>query len=942
MTMKPVGMMTQNMTDPRGLESKTPRFSYLLPLGHRGERQTAYQILAASQRELLEEGKADLWDSGKVMEERNYGLPYAGKTLTSRQEVFWKVRVWDEQDQASSFSECARFEMGLLEEDDWRGIWIGQGDDFDGDKSAAPAFRTGFGLQEKNTVKRGRLYISGLGLFQASINGRSVSDHLFEPGESEFNRRVYYVTYDVTDLLQEGENVLGVVLGNGQYVNFAVSPVMKMGDGSLCGKHRYQKDDTIFLKNGICGDKKLIAQVEVTRKDGSVELLAASGESWEMGESPITFQNWYGGEDFDGKKALEMKGWDMSGYDSLGWERAKEMKPPLGKLSAKEFLPIRIWERWQAKSVTRLPGGNYLVDMGKNSAGFVRLKLENTKGLAGEKIELYPAEVLKSDGSGVDQASCTQSCDRLWQCSVKDCYTVAGTGREEWHPVFCYHGFQYVEVAGFPGIPAAENFEGCAVRLMNEKYSDFETDNEILNRINQITDRSIESNMMCSFTDCPQIEKLGWLETTQLMFSSMAAGYDIRSWIPKIMRDMQDAQITRELAEAEPMEADSRKYPGFAFCRFPNRETEEAGFVPGIAPEYFRIGRLYKDPNWGGACIMTPWYYYLEYGDESILQENFGMMKAYIEHLYRQSAGGVLKDYAHMGEWGQLHEETPTTLVATCAFYLLAVSLAKISGVLGKGDEQAHYQKMTERIREGFYQDRECWQEETGTCGNGSQASYGCALFSGIARPGERQALIDKLLKAVAQKDYHLNSGEVGLKQVFCALASGGKNDTVYRMIMNPTAPSYRHHIDQGLTTLPEFWNYTELWNGLGRSRNHAMMGHVKEWLCRYVMGITPLAPGYSRLQIRPYLQEEIHEVKGSIFTVRGRVGMECVRSKDTLVLKAEIPTGAKADIYLPWSGAGECCLDKKPFSQAISMPDGYLKIADVPAGCYEWTVRNR
>lgn len=437
MTMKPVGMMTQNMTDPLGLESKTPRFSYLLPLGHRGERQTAYQILAASQRELLEEGKADLWDSGKVMEERNYGLPYAGKTLTSRQEVFWKVRVWDEQDQASSFSECARFEMGLLEEDDWRGIWIGQGDDFDGDKSAAPAFRTGFGLQEKNTVKRGRLYISGLGLFQASINGRSVSDHLFEPGESEFNRRVYYVTYDVTDLLQEGENVLGVVLGNGQYVNFAVSPVMKMGDGSLCGKHRYQKDDTIFLKNGICGDKKLIAQVEVTRKDGSVELLAASGESWEMGESPITFQNWYGGEDFDGKKALEMKGWDMSGYDSLGWERAKEMKPPLGKLSAKEFLPIRIWERWQAKSVTRLPGGNYLVDMGKNSAGFVRLKLENTKGLAGEKIELYPAEVLKSDGSGVDQASCTQSCDRLWQCSVKDCYTVAGTGREEWHPVFC-------------------------------------------------------------------------------------------------------------------------------------------------------------------------------------------------------------------------------------------------------------------------------------------------------------------------------------------------------------------------------------------------------------------------------------------------------------------------------------------------------------------------
>lgn len=939
--MKPEGMMTQNMKNPLGLECRTPRFSYLLPLERRGQKQTAYQILASSERALLEEGKADLWDSGKVMGEQNYGLPYGGRPLTSRQKVFWKVRVWDEKDDVSSFSECACFEMGLLNVEDWKALWIGQGDDFDGDKSAAPAFTGSFHLQGKNTVKHGRLYISGLGLFQASVNGRPVSDHLFEPGESEFNRRVYYVTYDITSFLQEGKNVLGVVLGNGQYVNFAVSPVMKFGDDTLCEKHRYQKDDTIFLKEGICGDKKLIAQVEITREDGSVELLAASDESWRMGESPVTFQNWYGGEDYDGQKALQMKGWDMPEREPAGWQQARRMKPPAGKLSAKEFLPIRISERWTAKSVTKLSSGNYLVDMGKNSAGFVRLRLWNTQGHGGKKIELYPAEVLKPDGSGVDQASCTQSCDRLWQCSVKDSYTIAGTGTEEWHPSFCYHGFQYVEVAGFPGTPGVENFEGCAVRLMNEKYSDFETDNEILNRINQITDRSIESNMMCSFTDCPQIEKLGWLETTQLMFSSMAAGYDIRSWIPKIMKDMQDAQITPELAKAGCMEADSRKYPGFSFHKFANRETEEPGFVPGIAPEYHRIGKLFKDPNWGGACVMTPWYYYLEYGDESILWENFEMMKAYVEHLQRQSTNGVLKGYAHMGEWGQLHEDTPTTLVATCAFYLLTHTLSEIAGVLEKERERLHYQEMAERIREGFYQEEECWQEERGVCGNGSQASYGCVLFSGIARPEMRRMLLDKLLEAVEKKDYHLNSGEVGLKQVFYALASGGENDMVYRMVMNPTAPSYRHHIDQGLTTLPEFWNYTELWNGLGRSRNHAMMGHVKEWLCRFVMGITPLSPGYGRLQIRPYLQKETGRVKGSIFTVRGKVQMECVRGEKELTVKAEIPVGAEADIYLPWNGPGDYRIEGEFVSGAERTQDGYLKIAGVPAGRYEWRVRD-
>lgn len=362
-------------------------------------------------------------------------------------------------------------------------------------------------------------------------------------------------------------------------------------------------------------------------EDGAVVIAAASSEAWKTGESPVTFQNWYGGEDYDGVKALQMKGWDTPEAELKGWGNAAVMEPPKGKLAAREFLPIRIWERWTAASVVRLPGGNWLVDMGKNSAGFVCLRLENTQPYAGQKIELYPGEVLKADGSGVDQASCTQSCDTLYQCRVMDSYVVAGTGSEKWHPHFCYHGFQYVEVAGFPGIPTVENFEGCAVRLMNEKHSDFETDQEILNAVNRMTDRSIESNMMCSFTDCPQIEKLGWLETTQLMFSSMAAGYDIRSWIPKIMDDMQDAQVTEELLGEAPMKNDPESYPGFAFDRFDNRETEEAGFVPGIAPEYFRIGRLFKDPNWGGACVMTPWYYYMEYGDEGILRKNFGMMR---------------------------------------------------------------------------------------------------------------------------------------------------------------------------------------------------------------------------------------------------------------------------------------------------------------------------
>ncbi|MDO4292129.1 MAG: family 78 glycoside hydrolase catalytic domain [Eubacteriales bacterium] len=900
-------LTAQNLRRALGLSCAEPALSYRLWSPRRGARQTAYQIEAATSETLLNHDQADLWDSGRVEDTRNYAIPYQGKPLSSRQRVFWRVRVWDEEGKPSDWSRSAWFEMGLLSPADWKGKWIGRGDGFLGDKSPSPALARQFLVEDLKSVERARLYISGLGLFCASVNGQKVTDALFEPGESQFDQRVYYVTYDVTGMLREGRNALGVLLGNGQYANFAVDPVMRFGDGSLNEKHRYQKYDTIYLRDGICGNVKLLAQLELIYRDGRIITAVSSDESWSLFESPVTFQNWYGGEDYDGQRALALRGWDTPFADLAGWEKAVFMEPPKGRLTARECEPIRIWESWTAKSVAKLPNGNWLVDFGKNSAGFIRLKLENTKNYAGCRIRLYPAEVLAADGGGVDQASCTQSCDRLFDCRVMDSYVVAGAGTEEWHPQFCYHGFQYAEVEGFPGEPSVRNFEGCAVRLMNRKVSDFETDQEMINRIHRMTDRSIESNMMYSFTDCPQIEKLGWLETTQLMFSSMAAGYDIRSWIPKIIGDMQDARVTRQTLEKAPMEADPVKYPGFDFLHLENRETEEAGFVPGIAPEYFRIGRLYKDPNWGGACVLAPWYYYQEYGDERILAEHYDMMQDYVEHLNRQAKDGVLKNYAHMGEWGQINENTPTTLVATCAFYLLADTLSGISGILGKDREQARYRELAKEIRCGFYKDPECFCEKSGVYGNASQASYGCVLFSGIARPEERETLVERLVEAVREKDWHLTSGEVGLKQVFCALAVAGRNDVVYRMVMNPTEPSYRHHVDQGLTTLPEFWNYTELWNGLGRSRNHAMMGHVKEWLSRYVMGIVSLAPGYEKLRISPWLNEEIKRVRGSVFTVRGTVAVDCSREPEKLRMCANIPVGATAEVHIPCGPDKRC-----------------------------------
>ena len=281
---------------------------------------------------------------------------------------------------------------------------------------------------------------------------------------------------------------------------------------------------------------------------------------------------------------------------------------------ARECPPIRIEERFTAKSVKKLGEGHFMVDVGKNGAGFVELVLHGTtKENRGNWISMYPAEMINETDNGVDQRSCTQSWSEKFDCVIRDSYRMAGTGEERWHPSFCYHGFQYVEVVGFPGELTSDQIICCRLAVANEKHGTFETSNQTLNRICEITDRSISSNMYWSFTDCPQIEKLGWIETSHLMFASVADVYDIRAWMKKIIHDICDSQLDNEQASLAG--------------------NNEEGFVPGIIPAFYRIGGLYKDPNWNGACVFTPWAYYQYYGDEAVLRQAFPVIERYLLSL---------------------------------------------------------------------------------------------------------------------------------------------------------------------------------------------------------------------------------------------------------------------------------------------------------------------
>lgn len=870
--MKIKQMKVQNLNKPLGIGTKQPILAYMLSKNDTENYQSAYRIVVSTSEQKLIKNIGDLWDTGKRESSNNFGILYEGKELTSRQKVFWKVKVWDERNRESDWSDISYWEMGLLQNCDWKGQWIGQGEYYQGDKAAAPMFVHDFNA-DLEKIENARLYISGLGLFKAYMNGIELADTLFDPGESDAGKTVYYVTYDITSIIQQGRNALGVILGNGQYTNFQVNPVMTNQEGEELPEHRYQKNDGKVFKPGICGDKKMIAQVEVTMQNGQNIILVLSDENWLWKESPIIFQNWYGGEDYD--STLELDGWNKPMKEREGWLHASIMEPPKGKLIAREFLPIRIVERFYATSVTKLKNGNWLVDMGRNGAGFPELSLDaTTPNMQGIWIRMYPAEMLNANGSGVNQASCTQSWSERYHCSIIDSYRVKGCGKEYWHPLFAYQGFQYVEVEGFPGEPTIENFRYCIVRTSNEKKGSFHSSNKTLNLINKIVEHSIESNMFGAFTDCPQIEKLGWIETSHLMFRSMAGCYDISSWMRKIIHDILDSQVDEEEA----------RIPG----------NEPTGYIPAIIPEYQRIMGLHRDPNWNGACIFTPWEYYWYYDDITILKEAYPVMKKYLKYLAMYTKNGILENYAQMGEWGELKESTPKVLVATCSYYRMLDIVRKISILLGETIDTNAYLLMAEEVKKSFHSHPDCYEVSTGVYGNGSQASYGCVLFSGLV-PKEKQAeTVNKLVEAVEIRDYHLSSGEVGLKQVFISLAENGRSDIVYKMIMNKTSPSYRFFADLGLTALPEYWNCEELWQGMERSRNHAMMGHVKEWLTYYMLGIIQLEPAFQKIAIKPFLPEGINELRGTVLCPYGEIKVHYKREKDGFARNIILPPGVQ------------------------------------------------
>jgi alpha-L-rhamnosidase len=723
-----------------GIDVLSPRLSWNLNQGPYTQR--AYQVRAASASSLLNQDTADLWDSGMVESSQSSGIEYQGAALQSRQRVFWQVRVWtdSQSEDPSQWSALAVFEMGLLNPADWAGQWITHPSWTYG--QPLPIFVRQFTAQKP--VRNARLYVTGLGVYVVTLNGRPVTDDVLAPGNTAFAKRVEYATYDITGQLAGGANAIGIQLGNGSY-NAVLTPGHYMD-----------------FVNESSAPLKLIAQLELTYTDGASQTVA-SGPDWRTALGPTMVSTWYGGEEYDARR--ELAGWDSPGADLSKWEFAVATTPPAEatQLSWRPAPPVRAVGAVNTQAITQPLPGVYVFDMGVNFAGWQQLKVS---GPAGTKVTMMIAEQLYPYGT-VDQSQITKN------YPVIDTYVLSGNGVETWHPKFEYHGFRYLQVSGLPAPPDNSTITGIILRGDNESAGSFSSSNDLLNSIHRIIDRAIQSNMMSIFTDCPDREKLGWLADMQGIFPSIARNYDIAAYERTVVRNMADAQT-------------------------------DLGLVPDFVPEYVVYDDGFRDdPNWGDAIILTPWSLYETYGDRRILEDYYPGMQRYFTYLTSKSQGNLL-DYG-LNDWITPDPTVPTGVIATYAYYRSAATMSRVAAVLGKMDDSAGYTALAQQIAGAF---NEAYLDPvTHVYAGGHQAADAVALDMNIVPTDLRQTVLDHLIADIRAQGNHVNVGIVTLGALFRSLSNAGRDDVIFDVATQITNPSYGYQIIHGATSLTEEWD---------------------------------------------------------------------------------------------------------------------------------------
>jgi len=846
----------ESTKDPLGVDLTNPRLSWELKSDQRNVLQTAYRILVSDDLSLLSKGIGNLWDSKKVMSAASIQVQYSGKALQSVKKYFWKLMVWDNKGNISSWSDPAIWQMGLLNRADWNNAqWIGYDEVIDSlriaphvhlngkrswgtRRNVLPLMRKEFSVDKE--IKRATTYICGLGHFEFHLNGKKIGDHFLDPGWTNYDKHAQYVTFDITNEIKKGGNAFGVMLGNGFYY--------------IPGQ-RYRK------MTGAYGHPKMIMRTVIEYTDESIENII-SDRSWQTFSSPIIFSSIYGGEDYDAN--LEQEDWDQSGFlrDGTNWLNVIITTGP-EKLESQLQQPIKIMERFTVKTQKPISRNKWMYDLGQNFSGIPAITVSGNNG---DTVRIFCAELVNADGTANQKATGSPSYFT---------YILKGGKEESWQPRFSYTGFRYMEVHCIPKdsltpAPIIKYIEGLHIRNAANNVGSFTSSNELFNKTNTLIDWAIKSNMMSVFTDCPHREKLGWLEQTHLMGSSVQYNYDVAALNRKVIKDMMNAQY-----------AD--------------------GKIPEIAPEFTLFTPPFDEsPEWGSAAIILPWYNYKWYGDKQSLSDAYNMMKGYLVYLENKTKNNILS-YG-LGDWFDIGPQksgfaqmTKIGVTATATLYYDIIIMIETAKLLNKTADMEAYRQLGASVKRSFndnFFDKQKLQYDSA-----SQTANAMALYMGLVEPQYKQAVIDALVKDIKRRNNALTAGDIGYRYVLRALEDAGRSDVIFNMNSRDDVPGYGFQIKHGATALTESWQAYE-----SVSNNHFMLGHLMEWFYTGLAGIkqTDNSVAYTKIEIKPQPVGDVAAAKATYHSPYGEIVSDWKKNGDTFELDVEIPVNTTATIYIP------------------------------------------
>ncbi len=887
-------LTSEYLHNPLGIAASRPRFSWKGRHPKSNQMQSAYRLIVATSKEILDRDTGDIWDTGKISIPKSIHIEYNGTPLQETSRYFWKVMIWDADNKASAFSELAWFEIAFFDSTHIKGSWLMTPTPVRG---LSPLFRKQLSIPF--SIASARAYICGLGYYELSINGTKVSDHVLDPGWTDYNKRVLYVSHDITPHVRNGENGLGIMLGEGWHGNEQTIKAFPQKVPDWLGFPRFLIDLRI---TGTKGESLLVS----SQADGT----------WKTATGAIVNNGVFCGETYDAQ--LEKSGWDTATYTpDATWTDAVAAKAPLGILTAQTLEPIRIVGTMSPKSITSPRDGVYVFDNGQNLAGWAQLRVRGPKG---QTIEMRFSEILHDDGT-IDQGNyrTAQGCD---------IYTCKGDGLETYEPRFTYHGFRYIQITGFPGVPTLDSLFVRQVRSDVAKTGRFVCSDALLNRIQDCVIWTEESNMHSVPTDCPQRdERMGWLNDATVRVEEALYNFNTAQLLTKWEQDIADTQ--------NPQTGEIRDTAPYVFTCLPG-EPVNCSF------------------------LLIPWNLYVHYGDKRILADHYDHMKAWTAFI-GSNAEDYIVNYSNYGDWAPPQKfvdpasiarsiHTPGALMSTGYYYYNTLLLAQIALILEKTEEAAGFVKSAKAIAAAF--EKKFFNAKTQDFATSSQASNTFPLYLGLAPQNLHTSLAEKIAADIALHETHVTTGNLCSRYILEVLSSCGKVDTAFDVATQTTYPSWGYMIAQGATTIWERWENAT--GGGMNSHNHPMYGSISLWFMKYLAGISPdpAQPGYQHVFIKPSIPTGLTYADGVIETIHGMVQSKWHKTTSGITMIVTIPFNTCGTMCVPYNKtthtvviAGaiiykEGALRAQSGFDTALMPDGYIAIK-IGSGTTACTITN-